>query len=197
MWTKRGRDGAREAASSSSPSRLSKVRPNFARAVHAGVASESPYGEKDIAICLTRMPWCRSSLPTSSSSKNLSAIRRTAPRDSRAIRVIVGRALQAERRLTSGDTLRVASILTVAAICIAGCRAGRLRKRRLPQSVGGIWWAVTTTTTVGYGDLYPTTVKGRIIGIALMFVGLGFLSLLIASVASRTSSRSDGVNMTR
>jgi voltage-gated potassium channel len=45
--------------------------------------------------------------------------------------------------------------------------------------------AVTTTTTVGYGDLYPTTVQGRIIGMALMFVGIGFLSLLTASIASR------------
>ena len=40
-------------------------------------------------------------------------------------------------------------------------------------------------TTVGYGDLYPTTVQGRIIGIALMFVGISFLSLLTAAIASR------------
>ena len=49
----------------------------------------------------------------------------------------------------------------------------------------GIWWAVTTVTTVGYGDLYPTTVQGRIIGMALMFVGISFLSLLTAAIASR------------
>ena len=42
-----------------------------------------------------------------------------------------------------------------------------------------------TVTTVGYGDLYPTTVQGRLIGMALMFVGIGFLSLLTAAVASR------------
>lgn len=40
-------------------------------------------------------------------------------------------------------------------------------------------------TTVGYGDLYPTTVQGRIIGIALMFVGISFVSLLAAAIASR------------
>ena len=42
-----------------------------------------------------------------------------------------------------------------------------------------------TVTTVGYGDLYPTTVQGRLIGMVLMFVGIGFLSLLTAAIASR------------
>ena len=42
-----------------------------------------------------------------------------------------------------------------------------------------------TVTTVGYGDLYPKSVGGRLIGMVLMFVGIGFLSLLTAAVASR------------
>lgn len=35
----------------------------------------------------------------------------------------------------------------------------------------GIWWAMTTITTVGYGDKVPVTVPGRIVGIALQIVG--------------------------
>ena len=99
--------------------------------------------------------------------------------------VIISRALQAERRLTSGDSLRIASILTVAAICIAGAAQAAFASGDFASLWDGIWWAVTTTTTVGYGDLYPTTVQGRIIGMVLMFVGIGFLSLLTASIASR------------
>jgi voltage-gated potassium channel len=79
----------------------------------------------------------------------------------------------------------VASILTVAAICIAGAAQAAFASGDFPSLWDGIWWAFTTSTTVGYGDLYPTTVQGRIIGMALMFVGIGFLSLLTASVASR------------
>jgi voltage-gated potassium channel len=41
-------------------------------------------------------------------------------------------------------------------------------------------------TTVGYGDLYPTTTSGRLIGIVVMIVGIGFIALMIG--ASRSGS---------
>jgi voltage-gated potassium channel len=41
-----------------------------------------------------------------------------------------------------------------------------------------------TVTTVGYGDVVPHTVAGRIIGMILMFAGIGFLAVLTATVAS-------------
>jgi len=48
----------------------------------------------------------------------------------------------------------------------------------------GLWWAAVTITTVGYGDVVPQTLGGRMVGVALMFSGLIFLSLLTATVAS-------------
>ncbi|MFA4915232.1 MAG: ion channel [Syntrophales bacterium] len=48
----------------------------------------------------------------------------------------------------------------------------------------GIWWAVVTMGTVGYGDKYPITPGGKIVGVLLIFSGVGLMSLLTATIAS-------------
>ena len=48
----------------------------------------------------------------------------------------------------------------------------------------GLWWAVTTVTTVGYGDRYPTTLEGRFIAVALMIMGISLMGVITASVAA-------------
>jgi voltage-gated potassium channel len=47
-----------------------------------------------------------------------------------------------------------------------------------------MWWAVSTVTTVGYGDTYPTTVQGRLVAVGLMFSGIALIGLVTASFAS-------------
>jgi voltage-gated potassium channel len=53
------------------------------------------------------------------------------------------------------------------------------------HSVGqGMWWAVQTVTTVGYGDIVPTHTDGRLIGTVLMLTGIGFLTVVTAVVTA-------------
>jgi len=52
-------------------------------------------------------------------------------------------------------------------------------------SIGqGMWWAVQTVTTVGYGDKVPTHVGGRIVAAVLMLIGIGFLTVVTASITA-------------
>ena len=51
------------------------------------------------------------------------------------------------------------------------------------------WWAVQTVTTVGYGDVVPTTTAGRIVGSIEMLLGVSLISLLTATVTSTVIQR--------
>ncbi len=48
----------------------------------------------------------------------------------------------------------------------------------------GVWWAITTVTTVGYGDRYPTTTEGRFLAVVLMIMGISLMGVITASVAA-------------
>ena len=60
-----------------------------------------------------------------------------------------------------------------------------------PEAFGSVfdslWWAVVTLTTVGYGDVYPVTLGGRIFTTIVLFVGLGIVSIPAGLVASALS----------
>jgi len=98
---------------------------------------------------------------------------------------VISRAIQAERRLTSTSLFRVMALLTVFLVVVAGAAQATFDTNEFPSMWDGVWWAVVTVTTVGYGDLYPTDVEGRIIGVALMLLGIGFIAVLTGTIASQ------------
>ena len=54
----------------------------------------------------------------------------------------------------------------------------------------GLWWAVQTVTTVGYGDYVPRNVAGRLVATFVMLGGIGFLTVITAAITSSFVARS-------
>jgi voltage-gated potassium channel len=63
-------------------------------------------------------------------------------------------------------------------------------RKNFPSLGSGLWWAVQTVTTVGYGDHVPTTVAGRLVASFVMLFGIGFLTVVTAAITSTFVARS-------
>ena len=87
------------------------------------------------------------------------------------------------RRLFTVDGLRLASVFAAVAVLGGGALFSSVEAEH--SLWDGVWWAITTMSTVGYGDLAPRTVTGRLDAVVLMFVGIGFFALLTGAVAQR------------
>jgi voltage-gated potassium channel len=86
---------------------------------------------------------------------------------------------------------RVAAYVLAATVLIVFCAAvAELNAERGHQGANieafgdAIWWAMTTVSTVGYGDRYPVTTGGRLVAILLMVCGVALIGVVTGSVAS-------------
>jgi voltage-gated potassium channel len=96
------------------------------------------------------------------------------------------KAVQLSRQLFSPHGLRWASGISLVTIVAGGAAFAAVEspEQRL-DSWDGIWWALTTVTTVGYGDYAPTTSTGRMIATLVMLIGIGLVALITAAAAER------------
>lgn len=79
----------------------------------------------------------------------------------------------------------VATVLVIFVASVAELQAERGAPGANIETFGdALWWAVSTVTTVGYGDLYPVTVAGRLIATGLMLVGIALVGVITAAVAA-------------
>ena len=103
-----------------------------------------------------------------------------------------------ERRLDSvlnraqtprGAAVVIATVSTSMTV-VAGILMTVADHDNFPSIGSGLWWAVQTVTTVGYGDHVPTTSAGRLIAALVMLLGIGFLTVITAAITSTFVSRS-------
>ena len=128
----------------------------------------------EVAIVVLTPPF----LPTS-----LQALR--ALRVLRLLRLL--RLAQLARSTFSLDGLRYAAILAALTAFGGGYAYSATESAQdpAPGVWDGVWWAISTMTTVGYGDEYPVTTLGRVYAIVLMLVGIGFVAILTGAIAER------------
>jgi voltage-gated potassium channel len=104
------------------------------------------------------------------------------------IAVVVGEALRRGKSIFTHNGFHF--VVLAAATIVFACAglvtfAERSTKGSNIHDFGqGLWWAIETVTTVGYGDRYPTTSFGQGVAVLLMLVGIGLIGTLTATVAS-------------
>ena len=90
-------------------------------------------------------------------------------------------------------------IATAVVVVVAGVAISLLDNEEYPNVGLGMWWALQTVTTVGYGDVTPTNVTGKLVGAAVMLEGTAFIAIVTAVITStfvaRASRESEAARM--
>ena len=91
-----------------------------------------------------------------------------------------------------GATVVIASLATVMTVG-AGLLMTLVDDDNFPSIGSGLWWAVQTVTTVGYGDTVPTNLAGRLVAALVMLLGIGFLTVITVDTVAITMAAPRGV----
>jgi voltage-gated potassium channel Kch len=80
-------------------------------------------------------------------------------------------------------------VTTTLVVIGAGVLISLLDPDEYPDVGIGMWWALQTVTTVGYGDVTPTQFGGRLVGVAVMLEGTAFIAIVTALITSTFVAR--------
>lgn len=99
---------------------------------------------------------------------------------------------------TAANTFAGRALVYVCGAAVATVGLGALSVLNAERDAAGativgfgdaVWWACSTVTTVGYGDVYPVTTEGRCVAVVVMVVGIGLVGTVVAAVGSAMMSR--------
>jgi voltage-gated potassium channel len=93
---------------------------------------------------------------------------------------------------TVRNAARVIVIGTAVVVVLSGLAIRLLDPSEFSNIWVGMWWAVQTVTTVGYGDVTPHQLSGRIVGVVVMLWGVAFVTILVAAITSTFIRRASG-----
>jgi len=104
-----------------------------------------------------------------------------------------------ERRMSKflrePPSIRLAASVIVTATALIVIGGGALIRvldhREYPNVWLGMWWSIQTVTTVGYGDVTPKDVAGRLVGAFVMLEGIAFVAIVTAAITSTFVARAE------
>jgi len=104
-----------------------------------------------------------------------------------------------ERRMSKflrePPSIRMAASVIVTATALVVVGGGVLIRvldhSEYPNIFVGMWWAIQTVTTVGYGDVTPKHASGRLVGVIVMLEGIAFLAIVTAVITSSFVARAE------
>lgn len=111
-------------------------------------------------------------------------------RYSRALKMIVD--VFKEQRTELGMTFFIAFILLVIASFLMYFTESQVQPDVFNNIFSSFWWALSTLTTVGYGDIYPVTTPGKIISAIVSLIGIGIVAIPTGIVSSGFISKING-----
>ena len=89
-----------------------------------------------------------------------------------------------KRPLTARRAARIIAGVSVAMTVAAGIAVWLVDHEEFGSLNDGLWWALQTLTTVGYGDIVPENTTGRLIGAVLMLNGIALITVITAAVTA-------------
>ena len=87
------------------------------------------------------------------------------------------------------NAANVIVVATAAVVVVSAVLMYVLDHDEYPNVWRGMWWALQTVTTVGYGDVTPTHTSGRIVATFVMLEGIAFVAILVAAITSTFVAR--------
>ena len=99
--------------------------------------------------------------------------------------------------ITPAVAIQIIVVYSLSVVLVGALTMWLVDDDNFPNFGVSLWWAVQTVTTVGYGDVVPTTVAGRVVAAVVMLTGIGLITVVSGAVAGglmQTVRRKRGVD---
>jgi voltage-gated potassium channel len=101
---------------------------------------------------------------------------------------VVAKAQRGSRKVVTAQSVSTILLVLIVVISVGAALEFQFERGAVGANItsygDSLWWAVSTVTSVGYGDKYPVTLEGRGVATLMMFVGIGTASLLAAGLTT-------------